>query len=132
MLGLLGAVLVLLSELNARTYRMSVVDGKLVIDKGRLLPFGTEAYRPQDLGLQDAYAPLDLRGHSVGMLTEQSFNERDELDRALFGVMQAVARPLVKSDKPQELDQGLEILRRMEKLPGAHLRAAPTDEGAGG
>jgi hypothetical protein len=117
-LGLLAAVLFLLSELNARTYRCSIEDGKLVINKGLLLPTGSAPYRPADPALAEAYAPLDLHGHSPGALGSASFSERDELDRALFGLMEDIARPLVTSASTSDLEAGLSMLRRMEKLPG--------------
>lgn len=117
-IGLAGAVVVLLSELNARTYTVEVSNGTLSILKGRLFPVGTEPFRPADASLQDAYAPLDLLGRSPGALPEARFTERDELDRALFTLMESLARGRVTSDDPRQLDQGISLLHRMERLPG--------------
>ena len=117
-LALLGAVGVLLSELNARTYKLTQEGGILRVMKGRLLPLGTEPYRPGLPALAEAYAPVDLKNHSPGNLTELQFKERDELDRALFGLLESIARPLVMSEKPADLEQGLALLHRMDKLPG--------------
>src|SRR5215472_15639239 len=44
-LGLLGVVGLLLSQLNARTFTLQQTDGKLVILKGRMLPVGADPYR---------------------------------------------------------------------------------------
>jgi hypothetical protein len=117
-LGLAGAVIFLLSQLNARTYRLTVSDGRLVVEKGLLLPLGSQPYHPADAAIAEAYAPLDLHGHSPGGLTEETFNERDELDRALFSLMEGIARPLVSSQRVEDLDAGLALLQRMQKLPG--------------
>src|SRR5262249_41594549 len=59
-LGLGGVVVVLLSQLNARTYRLLAENDRLVVMKGRLFPFGFDAYRPADPTLADAYAPVEL------------------------------------------------------------------------
>ena len=117
-LGLGGAVVFLLSQLNARTYTLEFLDGKLLVMKGRMLPLGTEAYRPSDPVMADAYAPIDTHGHPPGRLLEQKFTEREELDRGLFELMEGLARPRVVSDDPKELEEGIYYLRRLEKLTG--------------
>jgi uncharacterized membrane protein len=117
-LALGGAVTFLLSQLNARTYSVQVVDGSLVVMKGRMLPIGAEPYRPADPVLREAYAPVSLDGTSPGNLPEQRFTEREELDRALFEVVGHLARARVTADDPKVLEQGLYYLRRVEKLSG--------------
>ena len=117
-LALGGAVAFLLSQLNARTYSVQVVDGNLVVMKGRMLPYGTEPYRPADPALREAYAPIPLDGASAGNLSEERFTERDELDRALFEVVARMAKARVNSDETKVLEQGLYYLRRAEKLSG--------------
>lgn len=118
-LGLGGAVLFLLSQLNARTYTAQVVDGNLVLMKGRLLPTGAEPYRPADPVQRDLYAPIPLDGTSPGNLVNEQFTERDQLDRALFDVLSGLAKARITSDDPKVLEQGLYYLRRAEKLSGA-------------
>lgn len=117
-LGLGGAVVFLLSQLNARTFTLAQENGQLLVMKGRLLPTGAAPYRPGDARLADAYAPLPFEGRDVSALMEQRFTERDELDRALFPVLEGLARPKVQSDDPALLDKGLYYLRRMELLSG--------------
>ena len=117
-LGLGGAVLFLLSQLNARTYTLVLEDAQLVVMKGRLLPTGSAPYRPGDPRLADAYAPLPLEGQEASSLLEQKFTERDELDRALFPVLESLARPRVQTDEPAQLEKGLYYLRRAELLSG--------------
>ena len=117
-LGLGGAVGFLLSQLNARTFTLAQESGHLVVMKGRMLPTGAAPYRPGDARLADAYAPIPLEGRDVSSLMEQRFTERDELDRALFPVLEGLARPRVQSDEPAVLEKGLYYLRRAELLSG--------------
>ena len=118
LLGMGGAVAFLLSQLNARTYSVQVVDGSLIVMKGRMFPIGSEPYRPVDPAMRDAYSPIPLDGSSPGNLPEARFTERDELDRALFEVVGRLAKARVSSDDPKQLEQGLSYLRRAEKLLG--------------
>lgn len=116
--SLAGVTAVLLSQLNARTFVLEVQDGKLVVLKGRLLPFGADPWRPADPALADAYAPLDLKGmHPYGVL-DVKYHERDELDRALYGIIEGLARPRISSTDAQELEAGLYYLRRADRLHG--------------
>ncbi len=117
-LGLTGAVLVLLSQLNARTYRLEVRDGKLVVMKGRYFPTGSEPFRPSDPALADAYAPLELEGLNPLQIANRTYSDRDELDRALFDVIEVLAKPRVASDDPALLEKGLYYVRRAERLSG--------------
>ncbi len=117
-LALGGAVAFLLSQLNARTYSLQVVDGNLVVMKGRMFPVGAEPYRPLDPALREAYAPIPLDGNSPGRLVDERFTERDELDRALFDLVGHFAKAKVNSEDPKVLEQGLFYLRRAEKLSG--------------
>src|SRR5712664_3369665 len=116
--GLGGAVVFLISQLNARTFRVEVIDNNLVITKGRLFPIGGEPYRPADPALKEAYAAIPLEGTGIGTLAELRFNDRDDLDRALFDVLSRLASSRINSDDPQVLDRGVYYLRRAEKLSG--------------
>ena len=71
-LGLIGAVGFLLSQLNARTFTLQPQDGKLLVMKGRMLPVGSEPYRPSDPVLAAAYAPIDLLGGTAAGSTAAS------------------------------------------------------------
>jgi hypothetical protein len=114
-----GAVVFLLSQLNARTFTLEVESGQLLIMKGRMLPWGAAPYQPSDAGLADTYAPIPLEGHDVpSSLLAQHFSERDELDRALFPQLEALARPRIASDEPQKVERGVYYLRRAERLTG--------------
>lgn len=117
-LGLTGVTVFLLSQMNARTYTVEVVDGKLAVMKGRMMPTGTEPFMPSDPVLLDTYAPVPLEGTSPMGVVGLKFGDRDELDRALFSVLEPLAKPRVASDEPTLLDRGLYFLRRAERLQG--------------
>jgi hypothetical protein len=111
-------VVFLLSQLNARTFTLALMDGQLAVMKGRNAPVGALPYRPGDPRLADAYAPIPVEGQDVTALSQQKFTERDELDRALFPLLESLARPRIASDEPARVEQGLYYLRRAEKLSG--------------
>lgn len=118
-LAMAGAVGFLLSQLNARTFTLEVESGQLVVMKGRMLPWGAVPFRPSDPGLADTYAPIPLEGHDVPRrILEERYTERDELDRALFPELEALARPRIASDEPQRVERGVYYLRRAERLTG--------------
>lgn len=116
-LALAGVTVFLLSQENARTFTLEVRDGKLVVLKGRLMPVGADPWRPPP-ELVDAYAPLDLRGTQPFGVLNVRYTERDELDRALFSVIEGLAKPRVNSDDPKELDEGMYLIRRADRLGG--------------
>ncbi len=114
-----GVVAVLLSQLNARTFTLKLESDHLVVLKGRLLPWGAVPYHPSDARQADAYAPIPLEGHEVpASLLSQRFTERDELDHALFPILEALARPRIASDEPRRVERGVFYLRRAEQLTG--------------
>lgn len=117
-LGLAGAALYALSVVNSSTYSLDIRNGQLVVLKGRMLPMGAEPWTPGDAALRDTYAPLDLEGNTGFAMAGLKFSERDELDRALFQVIEALARPRVTSNAPKDLDQALVLVRRGERLQG--------------
>lgn len=117
-LALGGGVMFLLSQLNARTYTLEQESGKLVVMKGRNLPAGALPFQPSDPRLADTYAPIPLENHDASSLLPQRFTERDDLDRALFPLLETLARPRINSDEPERVEQGVYYLRRMQKLSG--------------
>lgn len=117
-LGLAGAALYALSLVNSRTYLLDVRGGQLVVLKGKLLPLGAEPWSPSDPVLMDAYAPVALEGNTSLTVAGQRFEDRDELDRALFQVLETLALPRLASDTPKDLEKGLVFVRRAERLNG--------------
>src|SRR5260370_15493317 len=98
--GLGGAVVFLISQLNARTFRVEVIDNNLVITKGRLFPIGGGPYRPAHPALQEAYAALPLEGAGLGTPAELRVHDRDELDPGLFHVLSRLASSRINSADP--------------------------------
>jgi hypothetical protein len=116
--GVSGAALYAASLVNARTYRLEMRSGQLVVLKGRMLPTGADPWNPSDPLQADAYSPIDLEGNTSLTVVGQKFDDRDELDRALFQVLEMLARPRLASDAPKDLEKGLALIRRAEKLHG--------------
>ncbi|MBL8936429.1 MAG: IF-2 protein [Archangium sp.] len=106
------------SLLNARTWSLEVQGGQLIVTRGKMLPVGTEPFQPADPLLSEAYAPLDLNGNTALAVVGQRFEDRDELDRALFSVIELLARPRVASDLKRDLDVGVALVKRAETLRG--------------
>jgi hypothetical protein len=117
-LAMAGAVGFLLSQLNARTFTLAQQGDQLVVMKGRMLPWGAVPYQPGDARLADTYAPIPLEGQAVTNLLSQRFTERDELDRALFPLLESLARPRIATDEPAQVERGVYYLRRAERLSG--------------
>lgn len=118
-LGLVAAVAVLLSQINARTFTLEVEGRELVVRKGRLLPVGSEPFRPPEPGLAEAYAPLPLEGGAnVSSLLGKRFQDRSELDQALFPVLAEQARLKLQAQEPEAVERGLYYLHRAELLTG--------------
>ena len=114
----LGAALYAVSMLNARTFSLEIHEGQLVVMKGRQMPWGVEPWKPTDAATVDAYAPLALEGNMPVGVTQMKFQDREELNRALFSVMQMIAKPRVTSEAPKDLERGLYFVHRAEKLTG--------------
>lgn len=106
------------SIVNARTWSLEVLNGQLIVTRGRMAPFGTEAFVAADPQLGEAYAPLDLNGNTALAVIGKRYDDRDELDRALFSVIELQARPRVSSDLKTDLDVGVALVKRAEALRG--------------
>ncbi len=122
---LLGLVVWLASERNARTWYLVPDEGRLVVMRGVMLPVGRRAFESQDPALAQAYAPV-VPPPGKTLPPEQSFEERSLVDQALFTVLAGWARDEIASADPVRLDRALAYLSRAEKLPG--LSPAQRDE----
>jgi hypothetical protein len=111
--GLYGA-----SLLNARTWGLELAGGQLIVTRGKMLPIGTEAFEPGDPLLAEAYSPLNLNGNTALAAIGQRYHERDELDRALFSVIELLAKPRIASDLKGDLDVGVALVKRAGALRG--------------
>lgn len=114
-LALVGAVGYFATEVHRRQYRLVAVGRELVVERGRRLPFGFESYAPTERALAAAYAPLPLPSNADAPVT-QVFEERDALDRALFGMLANWAREGIKRSDTAPV--AVMYLKRADALPG--------------
>lgn len=112
--ALAGVVLWLLAERNTRTWYLVPEDGRLMVVRGANLPFGRRALNPTDPNVA-AYAPI-TSPTGAKLPEEQSFDSQSGLDQAIFTVLDGWAKSDVASGSPEKLAQGIEYVRRAEKL----------------
>jgi hypothetical protein len=115
-LGLLGALLWLVSERNARTWLLAPDDGRLVVKRGLFLPIGTADYKPSDPATAKVYAPL-VPPPGKALPPSREFLEQTELDRALYDLLASWAREDIASGDPTRLERALGYLERAMDLP---------------
>ncbi len=127
-----AAVAYLLAERNQRHFRMRNQGGILFIERGRLLPIGYEPFAPEAKDLQSAYAPIKVpAGEKVA--EEESFEDRTELDRALFSLLAGWARGRLQASDGESFDMASAYVSRCALLPGlseeqrSELRALRAD-----
>jgi hypothetical protein len=116
-LGLLALVGWLVSERNSRTWSLVPADGRLVVMKGYLLPIGRGAFETSDPAVAAAYAPI-VPPPGKTLPAERSFDERGQVDQAIYDLVSGWAREEIGSGDPARLERGLGYLGRAEKLPG--------------
>ena len=117
MVALSGAVVYLLSDLNRRTYRLAQVGDTMVVQKGRFMPTGFENYQPEETRPSQAYAPIRVpSGERVPQ--GQLFEDRTDLDRAMFSILAAWARSQLGSEDVTIASQAAEYIERCVMLPG--------------
>src|SRR5690349_771482 len=116
-LGLVALVAWLVSERNARTWYLVPADGRLVVMKGYLLPAGRGTFETSDPAVAAAYAPI-VPPPGKALPPERSFDERGQVDQAIFDLVAGWAREEIASGDPARLERGLGYLVRAEKLPG--------------
>jgi len=98
-LGLLGLVVWLVSERNARTWYLVPDEGRLLVMRGMKLPVGRQPFRTDDPVLAQVYEPIVVPP-GVPAPSEQAFDERcqswlhfsDRLRRERAGDQAAHAR----------------------------------------
>jgi hypothetical protein len=116
-LVLIGVVLWLLSERNARQWALVFQDGTLSVKKGVLLPVGRQPFKTDDPALAQAYAPLKPPPQAH-LDEERTFDDRASLDQALYELLARWARDDIAAQKPEMVERALGWLARAEKLAG--------------
>jgi len=112
--GLAALVVYLLSNINAQTFTLHVVDDTLVINKGKFLPFGSKPWNPEN----EAYLPLPLEGFLPDGIETSKYRNVVELDRALFPILESLAKPRILSEESAQQERGIYYLNRAERLKG--------------
>jgi len=114
--GLLGLIGYLLSDINHRRYRLALVDQHLIVEQGRFFPVGFVAYEPEPSALKEAYAPIVV---PAGEQVEAGipFDDRSEIDRALYTRLSTWARQRLSATDSAALAMGIQYVKRLEALP---------------
>jgi hypothetical protein len=115
--GLAGAVVYLLSDINSRRYRVVEKSDQLVVERGRFLPFGFEPFVPTEDPLARAYAPIPLPP-ATSLPPSQVYEDRGEVDRLLFSLLAGWARAALGADDRATFDRASRYIARSELLPG--------------
>jgi len=112
-----AAVTYLLAERNQRHFRMRNQGGIVFIERGRLLPVGYEPFAPGAKDLQSAYAPIKVpAGERVDEV--ENFEDRVELDRALFSLLAGWARARLQASDGESFELASSYVGRCALLPG--------------
>lgn len=115
--ALAGTVIYLISDRNRGQYRLIAQSGTLAVQQGRFLPLGFETYEPEIPALRNAYAPIPLPpAEAFG--ESESFNDRADLDRALFALLAGWARERLLSEDAGDFELAVTFVQRSELLPG--------------
>ena len=114
---LLALVLWLASERNARTWYLVPDEGRLVVMRGMMAPLGRRTFESSDPVLAQAYAPL-VAPPGRPLPSEASFDDRAQLDQALYDLLAGWAREEIASGDGAHLERGLGYVARAERLPG--------------
>jgi hypothetical protein len=115
--GLGVAVAWLLAERNARQWWIVPEDGKVVVKKGVFFPTGKAAFTSADPETARTYAPLTPPQGSAA-LVETSYDDRAELDQALFELLARWARDDIQSQQMERMERARGHLARASRLAG--------------
>lgn len=115
--GLALAVAWLLAERNARQWWIVAEDGKVVVKKGIFFVAGKSAFQPPDPETARTYAPL-VPPPGAAVPAEASFDDRAELDQALFELLARWARDDIGSQQMERMDRARGHLARASRLAG--------------
>lgn len=115
--GLAVAVAWLLSERNARSWWIVAEDGRVVVKKGILFVTGKAAFQSSDPEIAATYAPL-VPPPGAAPPAETSFDDRADLDQALFEILARWARDDIQSQQVDRMERARGYLQRASRLAG--------------
>lgn len=116
--GLAVAVAWLLAERNARQWWLVPEDGKVVVKKGVFFPAGKAAFQSADPEATRTYAPLVVPPGVSAPALEAAYDDRAELDQALFDLLARWARDDIQSQQMERMERARAHLSRASRLAG--------------
>jgi hypothetical protein len=115
--GLAVVVAWLLAERNARQWWLVPEDGKVVVKKGVFFVTGKAAFQSADPEIARTYAPL-TPPQGASLPAESAYDDRAELDQALFDLLARWARDDIQSQQMERMERARAALGRASRLPG--------------
>jgi hypothetical protein len=115
--GLALAVAWLLAERNARQWWLVPEDGKVVVKKGILFVTGKAAFQSADPETARTYAPI-VPPPGASVPPETSYDDRADLDQALFEWLARWAREDIQSQQMERMERARGFLQRASRLGG--------------
>jgi hypothetical protein len=115
--GLGVAVAWLLAERNARQWWIVQEDGKVVVKKGVFFVTGKAALQSADPETARTYAPIPAPPGG-GAPREAAYDDRAELDQALFELLARWARADIQSQQMERMERARSYLGRASRLAG--------------
>lgn len=115
--GLGVAVAWLLAERNARQWWLVPEDGRVVVKKGLFFPAGKAAFQSADPEATRTYAPLPVPQGATAPV-ESAYDDRAELDQALFDLLARWARDDIQSQQMERMERARGHLSRASRLAG--------------
>ncbi len=115
--GLAVAVAWLLAERNARQWWLVPEDGRVVVKKGVLFVVGKAAFQSAEPETARTYAPV-VPPQGTSLPLEASFDDRADLDRALFDLLVRWAREDIGSQQAERMERARGYLVRASRLAG--------------
>jgi len=111
-------VLWLLADRNSREWWLVPEDGRLVVKKGILFPVGKTTFKSEDPELSRTYAPVAAPSAEGLPGAERSFDDRAELDQALFELLAGWAKDDIRSEQVERMQRARDYLARAARLAG--------------
>jgi hypothetical protein len=115
--GLAVAVAWLLAERNARQWWIVQEDGKVVVKKGIFFVTGKTPFQSADPETARTYAPIPAP-QAGGAPVESAYEDRAELDQALFELLARWARADIQSQQMERMERARSYLGRASRLAG--------------
>lgn len=115
--GLAVAVAWLLAERNARQWWLVQEEGKVVVKKGVFFVTGKTAFQSADPETARTYAPIPAPQGGAAV-TETAYEDRAELDQALFELLAGWAKADIQSQQMERMERARGYLGRASRLAG--------------